>query len=313
MVAAVRGSTDSWHPMTVLFVAEQTSATSPSLASYVKAIAKRNWGHSGRPVIEFAQAIPEDIDKTREAIDRSTKPWTAAIIAVSGDVASAASKSSNKTPVVFFSYIDPVSMGIARSSQRPGLRSTGVSMADVLDDKRLDLLIEAYPTIRRIGVLADQSWARAGGGAERIRNAARIKGREVRLVTEESPEAMVAAIRRGQAEGVDAWYFPITYPANQGEEQIIDELRRLAVPAIFAHGLAVDKGAPMSYAQSYGQDSSAVWNTLAELTWRVLQGEDPAGIPIERPRRFVLSIRTGSETNLPPIDPAIVRRADRIY
>jgi putative ABC transport system substrate-binding protein len=61
-------------------------------------------------------------------------------------------------PVIFGFSGDPVAAGVVQSLSRPGGNATGVSaMALELAGKRLSLLVEAAPTIRRIGVLMPAS------------------------------------------------------------------------------------------------------------------------------------------------------------
>ena len=64
---------------------------------------------------------------------------------------------------------------------------------------------------------------------------------------------------------------------------------------------------------AYAQDLSFIWPGMADLVARVLGGEDAGAIPIVRPQRFVLAVRTGPETGVAPPDLRVVRRADIVY
>ena len=61
-------------------------------------------------------------------------------------------------PVVFFSPVDPVALGVARSIARPGGNFTGFWMLggdDLLVGKRIQLLKEIVPTLSRIGIIVE--------------------------------------------------------------------------------------------------------------------------------------------------------------
>ena len=78
------------------------------------------------------------------------------LVAVTTNAALAAKKSSGTIPIVFMGVTDPIAAGLAESLARPGGNSTGITnMAATLTGKRLELLKEAFPAVRRVAVLWD--------------------------------------------------------------------------------------------------------------------------------------------------------------
>ena len=86
----------------------------------------------------------------------------AALIATQPDViltpgglsAHALQRASATTPVVFVAVSDPVKNGLVQSFSRPGGNLTGTgSMGSELDAKRLELLKNAFPRLRRIAIV----------------------------------------------------------------------------------------------------------------------------------------------------------------
>src|SRR5712671_2366948 len=85
-------------------------------------------------------------------------------IAATGDVASAraARDASTTVPVVFTVGGDPVRFGLVASFNRPGGHVTGVMFAsNVLGAKRVQLLHEMVPNIRRVALLMNPDNANA--------------------------------------------------------------------------------------------------------------------------------------------------------
>lgn len=70
---------------------------------------------------------------------------------------SAAKQATSSIPIVFWGVVDPVSAGLVQSLARPGGNATGVtqSVAESLAPKRLELLREILPRVKRIGVLGN--------------------------------------------------------------------------------------------------------------------------------------------------------------
>lgn len=213
------------------------------------------------------------------------------------------------TPLVFATYPDPARLGLVRSLQWPGVPATGVLLGDQLDAKRLELLRDAFPRLDTIGVLLDTSWTQTRDLQATLIGPAAALGVRLHLLVADEPEQLGAAWAAGQAAGVQAWYIPPTYIAYRAEAAIINHLQRARQPAIHATVAEVATGALMAYAQ----DTEEVFDQLADLTLRVAGGEDAGGIPVQRPRRFLLAVRPRAEPGTPRIDPSLVRRADRVF
>ena len=231
------------------------------------------------------------------------------IVASTAESSRLASRMSHGLPLVFATYQDPVRAGTVSSLRSPGSRATGVSLADGLDGKRLEILREAAAEVHSVAVLADRSWEQEHDAQRRIGVEAQRLGLGATLVYAETIDELDALMTNPAAAKFDAWYIPPTYIAYLAEARIIAHLRRLQKPAIYSTTNEVRGGGLMAYEQ----DTSFAWNTIADLVARVLAGEDPGTIPVERPRRYVLSVRTGPEVAATSIAPSVIRRADQIF
>ena len=93
------------------------------------------------------------------------------IVTSSAPPALAAKKVTSSVPIVFVSVADPVELGLVRSLARPGANITGLADSGPdLAAKRLELLRELVPKLRRVAVL----WH-----SENLGNLLQFKGAEV--------------------------------------------------------------------------------------------------------------------------------------
>lgn len=293
----------------IAYLGYWTADTDRAYASFLEAI-KRKQPHLLREAsFEYVTGPDDDEEALAEVIRAAARRKPAVLVAPTGDSALAASRVAGDTPVVFSSYIDPVRSGLVQSMRAPGSHITGISLADWLDGKRLEILREAAPHVRSVAILADRSWAHNYDGEARIAAEAARYGLSATILYVQSEVEVESVMTSPAADKYDAWYVPPTYIAYRVEAKIISHINRLGKPGIFGTTEEVRRGGLMAYSQ----DTSFVWNTLADLVSRVYAGEDPGSIPVERPRRYVLSVRTGPGTESTPIASSVVRRADRIF
>src|SRR5262249_24244608 len=78
------------------------------------------------------------------------------IVANAPPSAIALQRESRGVPIVFAAVTDPVGMGIVQSLARPGGNATGFTSAEFgLSAEWLELLKDAPPVVKRVGVLRD--------------------------------------------------------------------------------------------------------------------------------------------------------------
>jgi putative ABC transport system substrate-binding protein len=212
-------------------------------------------------------------------------------------------------PLVFASHPDPVTAGLIEVAMPRRQAITGVSQADQLSGKRIELLHDAYPALHKLAVLADRYWLDTELADGKIAAVAARHGMSLSAVAAETEADVRRVMGAAGAADFDAWYIPASYVAYVAEAAIIERLRALKVPAIHATTGEVKLGALMAYAQ----DTSFVTDALADLVARVLAGEDARTIPIERPRRYVLAVRADAEALALGMSPAMLRQADQVY
>jgi putative ABC transport system substrate-binding protein len=219
----------------------------------------------------------------------------------------AALRQSSAVPIVMVHTGDPVGAGFAKSLARPGGNVTGQSFVGrELNLKALDLVVEAVPSVRRVGVFYDPLVVVADPPDYRpLEDAVRAKGIDVvkvRLARGGDVDAALAAA----GPKLDAWLLV----AIGLEEQV--RLARIAVsrrvPAISGVGDGAEAGALLSY----GPNFLAFWRGAAVYVDRILKGASPADLPVELPNSFELAVNQRTARALGMVLPASLRaRADR--
>lgn len=290
----------------VVFLGRGTAAEDRAFTSYVNALQRTQPNTWARVRVDFANIsdVPEEQQPQRIAAIARTRP--AALLAPNGNVAKLATRHAPGTPLVFSTYINPVEAGIVSGMERRHESATGIWVTEQLDGKRLEVLRDAYPKVRRVAVLIDRSWNHSVNSLAPAEKAAAALGLEAQVLLADSTDEAQTLLDLPASRDFDAWVVPRSYVAVLALPMIVNRLRMWHKPLIVSSVGEVHSGAPLSY----GVDTKFIWPTLAELTARVLGGEAASAIPVQRPQRFLLAVRTGAETGLQPPSMSVMRRAD---
>lgn len=233
------------------------------------------------------------------------------IVANDHAAARAAKDATTTIPVVFLLYQDAVAAGMVQSYARPGGNLTGVNVPvdPSLAAKRLDLLAEAVPAIRRVGVLVGESREPTWRELEEV---ARAHGVELLPLVVRGLDELAGALEGGAAAGAQALLTTPTLPYNPGGNALdyITAINRFAqqrrLPLVPDH---------YNFTQllSYGPSTPALWTIGATQVDRVLRGADPAQTPVEQVPVFELTINLNVAQSLGlSIAPSILARATQI-
>lgn len=216
-----------------------------------------------------------------------------------------ASEHAPEVNLVFSSYVNPQTAGIVSDLVRHSERATGIWIADHMDPKRLELLLDAFPGLTQVGLIADPDWdLHSGPVRQELGALAAARGVQLQVLVADSIESAQMAVDTPSARTVQAWCVPRTSLSN--EPELINQLSRQGRLVMTAHVPDVRAEAHLAYAL----DRSALYADLADVVARVLQGESARDIPVQTPRRFQLAIRLSDDARLPRLNPEFVRRAD---
>ncbi len=227
--------------------------------------------------------------------------------------ASIAAKDNTKDiPIVMLGVSDPVGSGLVSTLARPGGNVTGTAgMFSESAGKRLELLTEAVPGVRRVAVLFNP--ANRVFQMQQVREtevAARRLGIQLRLFEARdlaSIEKVFTSFATDGITGLNVLPDPILVAAHAPRIAALAERARL--PSVSANGTYADAGGLMAYGPSFPEMGRSSGGYVA----KILKGARPAELPVEQPTKFelVINMKTAKLLGV-SIPRSLLLRADRI-
>ncbi len=226
-------------------------------------------------------------------------------------MASAAWYAAKTTPIVVATILDPVELDFVKSLARPGTRVTGVTtLNDELTAKRLQLLMEMVPGLKRVGVVLDEGIHNAcKQEIEHAERAARKLGLTLVTVNIDRPDKLDAGFRKLADAKVQAVISTLLSTRNNLEKEYAEAALRHGLPSMFEIEHAARAGGLMSY----GPDFIDLFRRAGQYTGRILKGGKPAEMAMEQPRdlRLVINLATARQLGL-TVPQAVLLRADEL-
>jgi putative tryptophan/tyrosine transport system substrate-binding protein len=221
----------------------------------------------------------------------------------------AAKRATSVIPIVFATAGDPVGMGLVASLARPGGNVTGLTnqVAD-LSGKRLELLREVVPSLRRLAIMANVDNPSVVLDVGEVLAAADRLGLQVVTSEIRRAEDIAPAIEalHGQVEALYVAGDPLV-TTNRNRIAILTVSARL--PSIHGNRENIDAGGLISY----GPNLPDLHRRAADFVDKILRGTKPADLPVEQPTKFdlVINLITARALSL-TIPPALLARADEV-
>jgi putative ABC transport system substrate-binding protein len=218
-------------------------------------------------------------------------------------------KAATQTVPIVGGAEDMVASGLVASLSRPGGNITGFSMlSPELDGKRLDVLIEAVPSARRMGALADltqtpQSHIKA------LQDAARSRGVELSVFGVARSEDIASAIDAAKTSGAQSVNVLAASLLSANRRLIIERMAALRLPAMYQWPEIAEEG---GFA-AYGPRQTLLFRQRAQMVVKILGGAKPADIPVEQPTQFelVINLQTAKAIGH-EVPAALALRADNL-
>jgi ABC-type uncharacterized transport system substrate-binding protein len=231
-------------------------------------------------------------------------------IIVTGGVAVPAAKQATLViPIIFAVENDPVGAGLVASLARPGGNVTGLSVQSPdLVGKRIDLLRELLPGLRRLAIMANVGYPAALLDMREVQAAGRIHDFDVIPLEIRRAEDIEPSFDelKGRA---DALYICTDGLVATNRVRINTTANKARLPTMHSGREYVAVGGLISYGPSYLD----LFRRTANYVDKVLRGARPADLPIEQPTRFelVINLNTAKAIGL-EVPPTLLARADEV-
>ena len=254
----------------------------------------------------FAQFSKERVQKMiPEIIARNP-----AVVVVQGAAIKPMTEATKTIPLVIASSGDIVRGGLIASLARPGANVTGQQyLAIEYVGKRMELLKEVYPKLKRVAVIADPG--HAGETDERARTLAAAKqlGIQVDYKPVTNPAEFQTALDSLPGSGVEAIVaFPDTITFGP-RKRIADFAIQHKLPTVSGWDAYADAG----FLLTYGPSLNAAWERMAYFVDRILKGTKPADLPAEIPSviEMVVNLKTAKALGI-ELPQTVLLRANRV-
>jgi putative ABC transport system substrate-binding protein len=252
---------------------------------------------------EAAEQLPElAADLVRLNVD--------VLFAPSSTEVEAARLATTAIPIVFATHADPVGVGHVASLARPGGNITGLSvLMTELVTKQLEIMKQALPRVKRIGVLAVSTAPSTRPALHAVEAAAQGLGVQVLSVPVRAFEDFERAFGMMARERVDG-FLALPSPLLRSHRA---ELAQLSLKHRFAGMFGPKEYVEAGGLMCYSVDVEDVTRRAATYIDKILKGARPADLPVEQASKYelVINLKTAKKLGI-AIAPEMLQRADRI-
>jgi putative ABC transport system substrate-binding protein len=276
-------------------------------ASFVQRLGELGWIEGRTVAIEYRWA--EGRSERYVEIAAEFVRLKVDIIVAGGNAVPETKQATSTIPIVFPIGADPVDAGLVASLSRPGGNVTGLSVqrADTAG-KRLEILREILPGLRRLAILANIGFPDSVAEMSSVQAAARALGLAVVNLEIRRGEDIAPAFEALKS-GADALYVCGDALVNINRVRINTLAATLRLPTMHIVREFVEAGGLISYGPSY----PALFRRAAEYVDKILRGAKPGDIPVEQPTKFDLFINLTTAKALGLDIPAtVLARADEV-
>jgi putative ABC transport system substrate-binding protein len=278
-------------------------------AAFEQALAALGWTKGGTIAIDY-HWVANDPALTQKTAVEAVALAPDVLLASSNSVIAALSKATGTIPIVMVQVIDPVGSGYVESMARPGGNITGFTQFEYsLAGKWLDLLFEIAPGTRRVAVLRDPTSSAGIGQFAVIQAMAPIRGVEPIPIDPSDVADMELRIMAFASVPNGGMIATVGGGIAAHRATVIATANKNRLPATYPYRYyAADGGLA-----SYGPDTVDQYRRAASYIDRILKGENPANLPVQRPTKYELTVNLKTAKTLGLTVPqSILARADEV-
>src|SRR5262245_14371306 len=289
------------------FLGTDASVWSPWTAAFVQRLRELGWIEGRTIAIEYRWS--EGRSARHAEIAAEFVRLKVDVIVTNAFAVLTVKQATSVIPIVFPLGIDPVGVDLITSLARPGGNVTGLTnQQSDLAGKRLELLREVVPHLRRLAIMGNVGFPQAVLEMGEVQAMARTLGIEVTPLEIRRAEDIAPAFETFKAQA-DALYVVGDALIQTNRTRIITLSLSARMPTIVGIREWVQAGGLMSY----GPNIANLFRRTAELVDKILRGTKPGDIPVEQPTKFdfVINLTTAKVLGL-EIPPTLLARADEV-
>lgn len=280
----------------------------PWMPGFKQGLAELGWVE-GRSV-RFETRYAEDRPDRMAALAQEVVTLKPDLIFTHGRAAMirAVTQATATIPIVVGVSGDLVDAGFVKSLARPGGNVTGMTvLVSELDPKRLEMLKDAVPKIRRVGALINAQTPHRN--SELLGEGARALGLQLHIERVSTPAEIRGALSALKKNGVDAVFVQDEPMLARSAPDVAALALTLKFPSISQSPGFAESGGLLQF----GANIRETFRRSAGHVDRILRGAKPGDLPIEQPTKFelIVNLKTAKVLGL-KMAPSVLLRADRV-
>jgi putative ABC transport system substrate-binding protein len=284
------------------------SAQSPWTTPFLRGLNELGWIEGHNVAIEYRWGEGRN-DRFAEIAAEFVRLNVDVIVTYSAAPVLAAKQATSVIPIVFAVAPDPVASGLVATLAHPRGNVTGLSTQSTdLAGKRLELLREIVPSVRRLVIMANTG--NPGSLREMGEVQAACRALNIEFINLEIRQAEdIAPAFESLKGGADALYVCAEPLVNANRTRINSLAQALRLPPVYGFREYVEAGGLMSY----GANVPDLFRRAASIVDKIFRGVKPGDIPVEQPTKFdlVINLRTAKALGL-VIPETFLVRADEV-
>jgi putative ABC transport system substrate-binding protein len=293
---------------TIGFMSVSTpTAWSHFVAAFEQRLVELNWIDGRTVAIEYRWA--EGRSERFVEISAEFVRLKVDVILTGGSAVLAAKQATQTIPIVFALANDPLGAGLVASLSRPGGNVTGLSLQGPdIGSKRLGLMREALPGLRRLAIVANPASPQAAAELQEVKAEAVGLGFDPVGLEIRRAEDFASAIDalKGRADALYACADALI-SANAAHINALALAARL--PTMFYAREYIQGGGFMSY----GPNVPVLFRRSADFVDKILRGTKPGDIPVEQPTtlELIINLKTAKSLGL-ALSSTLLATADEV-
>ena len=298
------------RPVIGFLGAESHDTRTPRFRAFHQGLGETGYAEGHNVAIEYRWANGH-LDQLPAMAAELARAPVSVIASVVGIPSAMAAKAATTTiPIVFQGGFDPVAVGLVASFSRPDGNLTGVSTLNAeFGPKRLEVLHELLPAAANIALLVNPVSFTTAPQVREVQAAARALGMKIHILKATTERDFEPAFAQVAKLGASALVIVNSSPFNGRSEELGALATRYAVPTIYQSPEFVAAGGLVSYGGSVTEG----YRLAGVYIGRILKGEKPADLPIQRADKveMIINLKTAKALGI-NVPLSLLGRADEV-